>query len=134
MKYVASLMMALVLNACANLLMKVGMKAPHEAGGILRDGPAGAVRTVLTSTTLLIGLLCFALNAAFYMYALQSRALKISLAYPVMVGGGYAIIALVGYYVLGERLTPVQKIGVALILGGVLLVAGQTKNAGVALG
>ena len=132
--HVAALLLALVLNATANVLMKVGASRAEASGGLLKDGVGGGVVAVLSSPVLMTGLICFGLNACFYMFALQSKALKISLAYPVMVGGGYAIIALVGYYVLGERLTPVQKIGVALILGGVLLVAGQTKNAGVALG
>ncbi len=131
MKYVASLLVALVLNACANLLMKVGMKAPQEAGGILKDGLPAALRTVLGSTTLMFGLACFALNAAFYMYALQSRALKISLAYPIMVGGGFALIATIAWLhpALAERLTPRQMVGVALVLVGIVLIASQMDGA-----
>ena len=118
--------LALLLNAAANLLMKTGMNKIHSQGGLLRDGPAGAVYSVLTSPVLVIGLTCFALNACFYMFALQSRALKISIAYPAMVGGGYAIIATVGYFLLGERLNGAQLAGVALILVGVVLIAAQT--------
>lgn len=131
MKYVVSLLVALVLNACANLLMKVGMKAPQEAGGILKDGLPAALRTVLSSTTLMIGLACFALNAAFYMYALQSRALKISLAYPIMVGGGFALIAVMAYFhpALAERLTARQLVGVVLVFVGILLIVSQLEGA-----
>lgn len=39
---------------------------------------------------------------------------------------GYAAVAFVGMSVLGERVTPVRWIGVALICGGVFLV-GQTR-------
>ena len=128
MKYVFALVVALLLNATANLLMKVGMKPIEASGGVLKDGVPGAVKAVLTSGTLVVGLSCFALNAAFYMYALQSRALKISLAYPVMVGGGFALIALVAHWhpTLAERLTWTQSIGVALVLAGVMLIAVQT--------
>jgi len=89
----------------------------------------GAASTVLTSLPLLIGLTCFILNAAFYMYALQSPALKISLAYPIMVGGGYALIALVArlHPAWGERLTGGQIAGVALVLAGIVLIASQTE-------
>jgi len=125
MKYAVALVVALSLNACANLLMKVGMNRVESSGGLLRAGVVGGVRTVLTSPILLVGLACFALNAAFYMYALQSPTLKISLAYPVMVGGGYAIIATVAYF-LGERMGLVQWMGVILVLGGVFLIAGAT--------
>lgn len=131
MKYVAALCVALVLNAAANLLMKIGMKSVQEAGGVLRDGPIGAVRYVLTSPVLLVGLTCFAVNAFCYMFALQSKTLKISLAYPIMVGGGFALIALVAHVhpALAERLTVRQWAGVIIVLLGIIMIASQTDNA-----
>jgi small multidrug resistance pump len=131
MKYVLALIVALVLNASANLLMKIGMKSVAASGGVLKDGVAAAVATVLTSRVLVIGLFCFVLNAVFYMYALQSRTLKISIAYPIMVGGGYALIAVIARYhpSLTERLTWGQAVGVALVLLGIGLIAVQTKGA-----
>lgn len=127
MRYAAALGAALLLNACANLLMKVGMKHVQEAGGILRDGWMRAVGYVAGSPVLVVGLLCFALNAAFYMYALQSRALKISIAYPIMVGGGFALIAVAAHWTpsLAERLTGRQLLGVVLVLAGIVLIASQ---------
>lgn len=125
MKYFVALMMALVLNASANLLMKLGAQSVATGGGLLAGGPIGAVRTLLRTPTLLIGLVLFGLNAGFYMYALQSKSLKISVAYPVMVGGGFALIAIVArlHPALSERLSWTQLTGVAMILGGILLVA-----------
>ena len=131
MKYVFALIVALALNACANLLMKIGSKSAAASGGVLREGLDGAVKIVVTSWPLMIGLVCFALNAAFYIYALQSKALKISVAYPVMVGGGYALIAIIARFhpVLNERLTLGQTIGVGLVLVGIVLIAAQTQAA-----
>lgn len=126
--YGLALVVALVLNAAANLLMKVGMTRIDAGGGLFKGGPVGAAAAVLTTPVLLIGLTCFALNAGFYMFALQSRTLKISIAYPLMVGGGYAIIAAVGYLALGEQMNTAQKIGVAMILAGVIVVATQTDT------
>jgi multidrug transporter EmrE-like cation transporter len=126
MNHVIALGLALTLNAAANLMMKVGMSRVQESGGLLASGLPAGVKTVLASPILVGGLLCFALNAAFYMYALQSNQLKISLAYPIMVGGGYAIIATVAYLLLGERMTVGQWMGVTLILAGVILVAART--------
>jgi small multidrug resistance pump len=130
MQYLFALMAALVLNAFANLLMKVGMKQVAASGGILRDGLGPAIRTVLTSPPLLIGLTCFALNAAFYMYALQSRTLKISIAYPIMVGGGFALIAVVAriHPALAEHLSPAQIVGVILVFAGIILIATQMEE------
>ena len=131
MKYVIALILALILNACANLLMKAGMKSVDSAGGVLRDGFIAGAKTVLTSATLMVGLFCFAINAVFYMYALQSRTLKISIAYPIMVGGGYALIAIVArlHPALAETLTGGQMLGVALVFIGIILIASQTGPA-----
>ncbi len=121
MKFMIALCGALVLNAIANLSMKIGT----QAGGLTDGGPLGAIKTVLTSPVLLIGLICFACNAFLYMYALQSKTLQISIAYPIMVGGGYAIISVAAFLLpsLHERLSMGQWIGVAMILAGVLTVA-----------
>ncbi len=127
MKYVIALATALVLNAAANLMMKKGMTDVQAGGGLLADGLPAAVRTVLTSPVLMAGLICFAMNAACYMFALQSQTLKISLAYPIMVGGGYAIIATVAFFWLGERMTAGQWIGVVLVLAGVFTIAIRTQ-------
>jgi multidrug transporter EmrE-like cation transporter len=130
MRYVLALFVALVLNACANLLMKVGMKSVEASGGLFKDGVAPAFKTVLTSAPLLVGLTCFVLNAGFYMYALQSKSLKISLAYPIMVGGGFAFIAVIArlHPSLAERLTWGQFAGVGLVLAGVILIAAQSER------
>lgn len=132
MRYMVALFMALVLNATANLMMKLGMKPIEESGGVLREGLFGAVRLVLTSTTLLVGLICFAANAACYMYALQSKALKISIAYPIMVGGGFALIAVIAriHPNLAERLTALQMLGIGLVMIGIILIASQTNVTG----
>jgi len=125
MQYLVALFMALTLNAAANLLMKVGMKSVQESGGILSNGVLAAVETVLRSKPLMIGLLCFAANAVFYMYALQSKALKISIAYPIMVGGGFALIAVIARFhpALAETLTWGQMFGIGLVLVGIALIA-----------
>ena len=129
MKYMLALFIALVLNASANLLMKAGMKPIQEGGGVLREGVVAGIKTVLTSGTLVLGLIFFGVNAAFYMYALQSKALKISIAYPIMVGGGFALIAIVARYhpFFAETLSWGQKLGVALVFLGIVLIAWQME-------
>ena len=120
-----ALLVALLLNATANIMRKMGMSKVQADGGLLRSGAAGAIATIVTSPVLLFGLLCFALNALFYMFALQSKALKISVAYPIMVGGGFAVIAVTAYFhpALRERLAWDQWLGVALVLVGIGLIA-----------
>jgi multidrug transporter EmrE-like cation transporter len=132
MKYVVALIIALSLNAAANLMMKFGMRAIDlelSGGNALSGGVAGLIRLLLRHWVLLAGILCFALNVVFYTFALQKLA--ISVAYPIMVASGFGIIAVVASMMLGERLTGAQWAGVVAILLGVTLVA---KDAGKQMG
>ena len=121
MRYSLALLAALVLNATANLLIKAAARQFEAAGGVLLGGASGAVRLVATSPTFIAGIICFALNVLAYMYALQK--LPISLAYPIMVTCGFAIIVIVAGVWMGERLQFVQWMGVVLMLLGVWLVS-----------
>ncbi len=128
MRYWIALLLALTLNATANLLMKVG--ARQAAGGTLKlDHGGGLVRLLQANWVLIVGLACFAINVIFYTYALSSKDMKISVAYPIMVSGGFAIIAVVAWRYLGETLSAVQWGGIALILAGVFLVAREMAPA-----
>ena len=131
-KYLAALGIALVLNASANLMIRFGMRAIDvELGGagMLDHGIGELVRLLLHHWIVLAGIACFALNVFFYAFALQK--LQISMAYPVMVTGGFVIIVIVAGLMLHERLSPLQWVGVIAILVGVVLVA---KDAGRQMG
>lgn len=124
MKYAIALVIALTLNAAANLMIKFGMRGVDlELAGAspLDGGVLGLVRLLLRHWIVLVGLGCFALNIVFYSFALQK--LPISVAYPIMVTSGFVIIVTVAGFMLQERLTTVQWIGVAAILIGVTMVA-----------
>lgn len=132
MKYVVALIVALSLNAAANLMIKFGMRGIDlELNGAspLADGVIGLVRLMLRHWVLLAGLGCFALNVVFYAFSLQK--LPISVAYPIMVASGFGIIVTIAGMMLGERLSLVQWVGVVAILLGVALVA---KDAGRQMG
>lgn len=124
MKYYVALVAALLLNATANLLMKFGIRRMGE--GLLADGVAQVIPRILGNYVLMIGLCCFAANVLLYLYALQK--FQISVAYPIMVTAGFAIIVIVSGLYLQERLTFVQWVGVVLILVGVLLVASRAER------
>lgn len=115
MQYVIALVLALVLNACANLMIKFSVRRPEGAA-------QSFLQAVFSNRVLILALVCFATNIIFYRYALKD--IRLSIAYPVMVGGGFAIIALVAWKSLGETLSPAQWIGVGLIMAGITLVAG----------
>ncbi len=126
MRYGIALFAALVLNASANLMMKFGVERFKAAGVDLSQGLWPAVVALLSNWVLLLGLFCFATNVVLYTYAL--KALPISVAYPIMVTVGFAIIVVVAGIYLDEHPTPWQWLGVTLILLGVWLVAWQAKG------
>ncbi|MBW2526344.1 MAG: EamA family transporter [Deltaproteobacteria bacterium] len=131
-KYGIALGVALVLNACANLMIRFGMRALDlelAGAGLLDGGLMGLIRLLLKHWIVLLGICCFAANVVFYAYALQK--LQISVAYPIMVTGGFAIIVVVAGIMLRERLSLLQWVGVGAILIGVVLVA---KDAGRQMG
>ncbi|NLX12285.1 MAG: EamA family transporter [Phycisphaerales bacterium] len=121
MRYVIALAAALLLNAMANLMMKFGVRRFGQTGLDPQEGYMSLVSEVLRNWVLLGGLLLFAGNVVLYTYALHR--IKISAAYPVMVGGGFAIIAVVAWKILDEHLSPGQWVGVGLVLAGVYLIA-----------
>lgn len=123
-----ALILAMVLNAGANLLLKVAARQLAPAGtNLLANGIPAAIKSALTCPTLILGILLFALNIPLYAFALTK--FKVSLAYPIMVGGGFALIASVAAFSsLGERLTITQWLGVTFILVGVILLCGTLKN------
>lgn len=110
------LVVALVLNAAANLLMKfAAMRAAPLAPG---QGLVGLARVYFT-VPFIAGLICFGLNLLAYTQAL--RRLPISVAYPTMVSLGYLIILAVSWFVFQERLTLPRYVGAGLMLTGLWL-------------
>jgi small multidrug resistance pump len=124
MKYGVALFLALTLNAAANLMMKFGVERLKTAGISMQQGLVPLGTAIITNWVLMLGLCCFASNVILYTFAL--KGFPISIAYPIMVSGGFAIISIVAWMYLGETLSYVQWLGVGLILIGVWLVARQT--------
>lgn len=115
----AFLAMALLMNAAANILIKYSMS--HGVSSLFTPGRAAMERIApFLSWPYLLGIFCFAGNLICYSLAL--RNLKLSLAYPLMVGVGYLVILGVEILVFGERLTTLQFAGIILILSGVWFV------------
>jgi len=128
MKYWIALVLALTLNATANLMMKFGVLRLKEAVQGHEQQMAAIVQAAARNWVLILGLIFFASNVILYTFALKE--IKISVAYPIMVSGGFAIIALVAWRYLQEALSPAQWAGIVLILIGVYLVARDVKATG----
>jgi multidrug transporter EmrE-like cation transporter len=112
----ALLTAALVCNAAANVLIKAGMRT---AGALAADAPL--VQKYACNPFLWAGLASFGIALGFYSLVLAKMPL--SIAYPIMTTVGFAIVLAASAVFFGERLTPVQYAGIALIAVGVWLAA-----------
>ena len=116
---IIALVFALVANATANVLIRWGMKDLQ----LNLAEPVQTVRGILLNGRVMGGIALFAANVLAYAFALNK--LRLSVAYPVMTSVGLVIVMVLSYVLLGERITGIQLVGTALILGGVALVASQ---------
>jgi multidrug transporter EmrE-like cation transporter len=112
------LLVALLLNATANLLLKYSAVQGTSPAVRTPSGLSGALQTY-GSLPFMAGLACFALNVLIYTQAL--KRLPISVAYPVMVSLGYLIILVVSWFLFQERLSIARYVGAGLMLGGLWL-------------
>ena len=116
------LIIALLLNASANILMKVG---ETKMGSFKSLSFSQITLKLVTNYFLILGLIFFALNVIFYFLSLTK--INLSAAYPIMTSGGFLIISLVSILYLRESLTSLQIIGIILIAIGITFIAYHLK-------
>jgi multidrug transporter EmrE-like cation transporter len=109
---------AIVLNALANIFMKVGM---NKVGGLSVGPMTNWLMRMVTNPFVFLGLSFFALALVAYNYVLSQ--LNLSIAYPIMTSVGYCIVILASWLFLNEKIVPVQVLGFTLIIAGVWMVA-----------
>jgi len=107
---------SIVLNAAANILMKVGALKPKESNQLV-----DVFVNMVMNPIIIAGIICFALGLAAYNYVLIK--INLSVAYPINTSLGYILVILVSWLFLKETITPVQLGGIGLIIAGVWMVA-----------
>ena len=113
------LALTVALNSAGNVLLGAGMK---RAGSLDAWTAGGALRfflRALSSGAIWLGIGLLLLFFVAYLLVL-SRA-DYSYVSPASAAG-YAVVALLGYAVLGEEVAPVRWLGIGLICAGVVLV------------
>ncbi len=119
------ILVSVSLAAVAQLTLKHGVNAVTAAngGGELKLS-GSSIRALAASPVVWGGLVLFAVSAVVWLFAL-SRA-SLSFAYP-FASLSYVLILLFGRFALHEQVTALRVAGVALIIGGIVLVA-QTPH------
>lgn len=118
MKYYLILAIAIIANASANILIKIGM---NRVGGLEITSFADIWAKFFLNTTIWIGILCFILALVCYSYVLSY--IQLSVAYPIMTSVGFVLVILTSLLYLGEKLSAFQFLGIFFIIIGVILVA-----------
>jgi drug/metabolite transporter (DMT)-like permease len=119
MSNILLILVSVSLNAGAQVLMRTGMLKVGEIGAGI---PAlfKALPGMVGNGFLWLSLLCYGISIITWM-AVLSKA-EVSFAYPFL-SIGYIISAVVGYFFLGESVTPVRIAGIIVICIGVVLIA-----------
>ena len=106
MVYYVALGIGIVAGIAGQMLLKAGADAPDYMSQLLRPSTV-------------TGLALYASAAFLYLMAL--RKLPVSIAFP-SVSLSYAIVAVLGHFLFGEAFGIKQLGGIALIVGGVVLI------------
>ena len=114
------ILMAVVvaLNVCGHVFLKVGMNQVGEIGdrSILAFGISS-----ISNLFVLIGLAGYVSSVTGYIVVLSRT--NLSVAYPILMSTGYALVVLVSFIFLKEPFNTVKWVGIALILVGVILIS-----------
>jgi len=108
-----------LLNALAQLLLKAGTNAVGEfeftAANVLPVGMKLAFEPHIIG-----GVACYVVSLVVWIMGLSR--VEVSVAYP-MLSIGFALNALLAWWLLGEAVTPLRMLGIGVIVVGVYLVA-----------
>ncbi|HOO62381.1 MAG TPA: hypothetical protein PK364_00500 [Synergistaceae bacterium] len=110
--------LAILSNAGANVLIKMGMASRGEAIG---EGLFSALLAIALNPLVVVGFFFFALTFVLYSVALSS--LELSYAYPLMTGGALLLIFILSALCIGEFLSPLRFGGMLLIMAGIAVVS-----------
>ena len=99
---------AVVLGTLAQIFLKAGTNATPVGLGLALEPRS------------LAGVGCYAVSLVVWILALAKT--PVSIAYP-MVSLGFALNALLAWWLLGEAVTPLRMAGIGVIIVGVFLVA-----------
>ena len=113
------ILFGVLLNTCAQLMLKAGMtQIGHFEFSAANLVPIGL--KVMGNPPIITGLFMYVLSVGVWLLVLSR--VQVSLAYP-MLSIGYIVNALAANYFFGEPLTSIRMLGIFIIISGVYLVA-----------
>jgi multidrug transporter EmrE-like cation transporter len=116
----ALILTGVILNACAQLLLKAGTNALGGAITLNAQNWFGMFVKVLTQWPIIAGLGCYGISVIIWIISLSRT--DVTVAYP-MLSIGYVISAIGAWMFLGEIVSPQRMLALAVIIVGVILLA-----------
>jgi drug/metabolite transporter (DMT)-like permease len=116
----AFIITGVLLNACAQLLLKAGTNALGGAIHLTMSNWFETFIRVATQLPILAGLACYALSLVVWIIGLSRT--DVTIAYP-MLSLGYVVSAAGAWLFLGEVISPQRLLAIGVILVGVALLA-----------
>ncbi|PGH57341.1 hypothetical protein CRT60_12910 [Azospirillum palustre] len=110
---------SVTLNASAQIMLRWGARQGFGASDPLGTG---SLAVMIRHPAILGGLACYGFSLLVWLRVL-SRA-DASFAYPFLAFG-FALVALAGWWVLGEPMTVRRLVGTTIIVAGVIVLAGE---------
>jgi multidrug transporter EmrE-like cation transporter len=108
--------LAIIFNAMANILMKIGMLKVDINSNIFSIASKSIIQP-----TIPLGIISFISALVCYLYVLSK--VNLSIAYPIMTSMGFLIVILASWALLKESITWVQIAGFVFIILGVWMAA-----------
>jgi multidrug transporter EmrE-like cation transporter len=109
-----------ILNACAQLLLKAGTNALGGAIHLTMSNWFQTFIKVVTQAPILGGLACYGISLVVWIIGLSRT--DVTIAYP-MLSLGYVVSAFGAWMFLGEAISPQRLVAIGVIVIGVVLLA-----------
>ncbi|SDF74457.1 Multidrug transporter EmrE [Massilia sp. PDC64] len=116
----AFIISGVILNACAQLLLKAGTNAIGGAIHLTMSNWFQTFVKVVTQLPILGGLACYAISLVVWIIGLSRT--DVTIAYP-MLSLGYVVSAFGAWMFLGEAVSPQRLAAIGVIVVGVVLLA-----------
>jgi multidrug transporter EmrE-like cation transporter len=116
----AFIISGVILNACAQLLLKAGTNALGGAIHLTMSNWFQTFIKVVTQLPILGGLACYGVSLVVWIIGLSRT--DVTIAYP-MLSLGYVVSAVGAWMFLGEAISPQRLVAIGVIVVGVVLLA-----------
>jgi multidrug transporter EmrE-like cation transporter len=117
MKGIPLILLAVLLGATGQVIMKMGMKIYGEVSA---TSVWGQLVPILKVPQVFLGFVCYGLSAVLWIAVVSN--VDLSLAYP-MVSLAYVLVFLASWLFLGEHVSAMRIVGLLIIVAGVLVIS-----------